>query len=177
MKVARGRAGRRKSGKATRFMPVDTKHARGRRTLRFTTLDAMLADAERLVASPNTKMLGNWPLGQLLTHLTLAMNSSIDGISARAPWFIRMLGPVIKWRVLSHGMSAGFKLPKQVEADSFPAAASSRDALEEFRSAVGRVQREKMTAIHPVMGRVTHEEWMQFHLRHAEMHLSFAVPQ
>ena len=65
-------------------MPVDTKHVSARRKLRFTSLDAMLAEAERLVASPYTRTLGNWPLDRLLTHLTLAMNSSIDGISARA---------------------------------------------------------------------------------------------
>jgi hypothetical protein len=156
-------------------MPVDTKLVQGRRTLRFTSLDAMLADAEQLVASPHTKTLGNWPLSQLLTHLALAMNSSIDGISARAPWFIRMLAPAIKRRILARGMSPGFKLPARVETEFFPEAASSQEALETFRSAVGRVRGEKMTAIHPVLGRVTHDEWMQLHLRHAELHLSFAA--
>jgi hypothetical protein len=143
--------------------------------LRFDSLDAMLADAERLVASSDTKMLGNWPLDRLLTHLTLAMNSSIDGISARAPWFIRLVGPAIKRRVLTRGMSPGFKLPKRVETRFFPTATSAGDALEKFRSAVGRVRQEKMTAIHPVFGRITHDEWLQLHLRHAEMHLSFAT--
>jgi hypothetical protein len=33
-----------------------------------------------------------------------------------------------------------------------------------------------MTARHPVLGKLTHEEWTQLHLRHAELHLSFAVP-
>jgi hypothetical protein len=164
------------SRKAITFMPVDTRHVPGRRQLHFTSLEAMLADAERMVMAPNTKTLGNWPLEQLLTHLTLAMNSSIDGISARAPWFIRLLGPAIKRRVLTRGMSPGFKLPKQVESRFFPAATSAGDALEEFRSAVGRVRQEKMTAIHPVFGRITHDEWLRLHLRHAEMHLSFAVP-
>lgn len=157
-------------------MPVDTKHVSGRRPLRCASLDAMLADAERLVASSNVRMLGNWPLAQLLAHLTLTMNSSIDGISARAPWFIRLLGPAIKRRVLTRGMSAGFKLPKTVESRFFPAASSARDALEKFRAAVSRVREEQMTAIHPVFGRITHDEWLQFHLRHAEMHLSFAIP-
>ncbi len=135
----------------------------------------MLAEAERLVDSPNTRTLGNWPLGQLLTHLTLAMNSSIDGISARAPWFIRLIGPAIKRRVLSRGMSPGFNLPKTVETEFFPATASSREALEKFRAAVGRVRRERMTAAHPVFGRITHDEWLQLHLRHAELHLGFAT--
>jgi len=157
-------------------MPIDTRRVQGRRPLRFTSLDAMLADAERLVASPNTKMLGNWPLGQILTHLTLAIHSSIDGISARAPWFIRLVGPWIKKRILQRGMSPGFKLPRTVERSFFPPSASARDALEKLRIAAGRLQSEKMTAIHPVLGKLTHEEWLELHLRHAEMHLSFAVP-
>jgi hypothetical protein len=138
-------------------------------------MDDVVADAERLVASPHTKMLGNWPLGQLLTHLTLAMNSSIDGISAKAPFLFRMLGPVIKWRILSHGMSAGFKLPKKVEDGFFPVA-SPQEALEKLRSAANRLRTEKMTSPHPVFGKLTHEEWLRLHLRHAELHLSFAVP-
>jgi hypothetical protein len=158
-------------------MPVNTKRVQGRRQLHFASLDAVLADAERLVASPNTKTLGNWPLDQLLAHLTLAVNSSIDGISARAPWFIRLLGPAIKRRVLTRGMSPGFKLPTSAEAEFFPAAISAADALEKFRAAVGRLRDEKMTAVHPVFGHITHDEWTQLHLRHAEMHLSFVVPQ
>jgi Protein of unknown function (DUF1569) len=156
-------------------MPVDTKHVPGRRKLHFASLDAMLAEAERLVASPQTKMLGNWPLSQLLVHLTLAMNSSIDGISARAPWFIRLLGPVIKRRVLARGMSPGFKLPASAEAEFFPPAGSTSDALEKFRAAVDRVKRERMTAVHPIMGRITHDEWLALHLRHAELHFGFAT--
>lgn len=157
-------------------MPVETKTVPGRRNLHFQSINEAVSDAEMLVASPNTKMLGNWPLGQLLTHLTLAMNSSIDGISAKAPWFVRLAGPLIKGRILKRGMSAGFKLPQKVEKDFFPAVASPQEAMEKFRAAANRIQTEKMTSPHPVFGKITHEEWMQLHLRHAELHLSFAVP-
>jgi hypothetical protein len=110
--------------------PINTKAVEGRRTLRFNALDEVVADAERLVASPNTKMLGNWPLGPLLMHLATAINGSIDGISAKAPWFIRLAAPLFKPRLLTKGMSPGFQLPKQVEPDFFPAADSPQEALE-----------------------------------------------
>jgi hypothetical protein len=32
-----------------------------------------------------------------------------------------------------------------------------------------------MTARHPVLGKLTHDQWKQIHLRHAELHLSFAA--
>lgn len=156
-------------------MPVDTKRVQGRRKLHFQSLDEVVADAEMLVASPHTKMLGNWPLGQILTHQALAINGSIDGVLAKAPLLFRMLGPFIKRRIFKHGMSAGFQLPKQVEASFFPVA-SPQEGLEKLQAAVARLRTERMTSRHPVMGKITHDEWLKLHLRHAELHLSFADP-
>lgn len=158
-----------------RQITVDTKTVQGRRTLHFASLDEVVADAENLVASPDTTMLGNWPLDQLLTHLATAINGSIDGMPARAPWFIRLAAPLLKGYVLKRGMQAGFKLPKEAEPRFFPSAGSKEAALDMLRRAAARVQNERMTAPHPAFGRMTNEEWMKIHLRHAELHLSFAV--
>jgi hypothetical protein len=157
-------------------MTVDTKTVQGRRELTFESLDEVVVDAEKLVASPSTKMLGNWPLSQLLTHLATAINGSIDGTSAKAPWLIRLVGPLLRGRFLRNEMSPGFKLPKDVEVGFFPAVGSPQEALERLRVAVGRLKTEKMMTRHPVLGKLIHEEWTRLHLRHAELHLSFAVP-
>lgn len=158
-------------------MSVDTKTVQGRRELRFTSFDDVIADAEKLVSSPNTKLLGNWPLSQLLTHLALAINKSIDGISFKVPWYTRLFGFFIKGHILSHGMPPGFKLPKENEPGAFPVASSPEEALDALRKAVCRLRSENMTARHPVFGNLTHEEWTRFHLHHAELHLSFIVYQ
>jgi hypothetical protein len=155
--------------------PVDTKTVRGRRELHFASLDEVVADAEKLVSSPTTRMLGNWLLGRLLTHLAMAMNRSIDGISLKAPWHMRLFGRFMKRRALERGLPAGFKLPKDTEVAAYPMVASPQEALAILRQAVGRLRNEKATALHPLFGRLTHEEWTQLHLRHAELHLSFAV--
>ena len=154
---------------------INSKSIRDRRSLRFSCLNDVIADAERLVASPNPRTLGNWPLDQLLTHLAIGINGSLDGISGKAPLFIRLVGPLIKRRVFQHGLSPGFRLPKKLEAVAFPAGASPQQALEQLRAAVQRTDIETMTVIHPVFDRLTHDEWLQFHLRHAELHLSFAI--
>lgn len=159
-----------------RSTTVDTKTAAARRTLHFDSLDELLADAERLVASPDTRTLGNWPLSQLLTHLAKAIHGSIDGIDARVPWYVRMFGPFIKLRVLRQGMQAGFQLPKSAVAKAFPVAESPQHALGELRAALDRARTKRMTARHPVFGNLTHDEWTRFHLRHAELHLSFVIP-
>lgn len=157
-------------------MTVDYKAVAVRRALRFQTLDDVAADAESLVASPGTKMLGNWSLSHLLMHLTTAINGSLDGISARAPWYVRLAAPLIKRRILSKGMQPGFKLPKKLEPEFFPTAESPQEALAALRAAIARTRCERMTARHPIFGQLTHDEWTQLHLRHAELHLSFAVP-
>lgn len=159
---------------ARQALPIDTKKVQGRRVLHFNSLDDVVADAERLVASPNTRMLGNWPLPQLLTHLTTAVNGSLDGISARAPWYVRLAAPLFKQRLLTRGMSPGFRLPREVEPAFFPAAVSPQGALESLRAAIGRTKNERMSARHPVLGKLSHDDWTRLHLRHAELHLSFA---
>jgi hypothetical protein len=163
-------------GKAKPARKVDPTTVQGRRELTFRSFDEVLADAEQLVGSPHTRTLGNWPLSQLLTHLATAINLSLDGISARFPFYVRIFGLFLKRRVLKKGLSPGIKLPPEREARAFPIAGSPREALETLRTAVGRLRTERMTARHPIFGKITHEEWTQFHLRHAELHLSFAVP-
>jgi hypothetical protein len=148
-----------------------------RRRLRFESFDDVLDDAERLVASANTTTLGKWPLDVLLGHLAVGVDSSIDGIPGKAPWLIRVGGRFIKRRVLSHGMSPGFKLPKKLEAVAFPSYGSPTAAFLKLRRAIERTKAETMQACHPVFGQLTHDEWRQFHLRHAELHLSFALAE
>lgn len=155
---------------------INTKSVPARRALRFQSLDDVAADAERLVSSPDTRMLGNWSLSHLLTHLAKAINSSIDGISVRAPWYIRLAAPLFKRRILTKGMRPGFKLPKNVEPSFFPVAESPHEALAVLRAAIDRARAERITARHPILGHLTHDEWTQLHLRHAELHLSFALP-
>ena len=121
-------------------------------------------------------MLGNWPLGQLLTHLTRAVNNSIDGTSTKAPWLLRIVGPVIKGRLLKKGCPPVSSCPRTSKRASFPPRFQPQEALDGLRTAVGRLQREKMTARHPILGKLTHEEWTRLHLLHAELHPSFAVP-
>jgi len=157
-------------------MPVNTKAVQGRRDLKFGSLDELVADAEQLVASPKTRVLGNWPLSQPLTHLTTAINGSIDGIPVKAPWYFRLVARLMKGRILRNKLSPGLRLPKTAEAVFYSAVSSPQVALEGLRAAVNRTHTEKMIAPHPVLGKLTHDEWTQMHLRHAELHLSFAIP-
>ena len=101
---------------------IDTARVTGRRQLTFNTLADVLADVEMLAHAKQIRHLGNWPPGQVLDHLARVMHGSIDGFPQRPPRVIRFfLRLLFKKRFLTRPMSAGFNLPKHMEADMVPA--------------------------------------------------------
>jgi Protein of unknown function (DUF1569) len=156
-------------------MPIDTSKVQGRRELHFETIEDILADVERLNLG-KVKTLGNWSGGQILKHLAIVMNDCIDGAAFRLAWPIRMLGRVMKKRILTKGMTPGFQLKRQAAGALVPPALSWEEGLNIFRTAVHRLQTESKRAPSPFLGEMTREEWNQLHCRHAELHLSFLVP-
>ena len=156
-------------------MSVNTGKVAGRREVVYESLDDLLMDAENLVAGKNVKMLGNWSLGQMLAHLAAALHMSIDGTDHRPPWFIRLLGPFLKRRVLRK-MSAGFQLPKPVAEKLIPATpVAPEEGLRLLQEAVKRFRSDTSRQPHNVFGKLTGAEWHQLHLRHSELHMSFAT--
>jgi hypothetical protein len=73
-------------------------------------------------------------------------------------------------------MSPGFKLPKSQEALLPANSQPVEEAIENLRKAVARFEREEPTAEHPALGKLTPSEWVQLHLRHCELHMSFVKP-
>lgn len=154
---------------------IDTARVSGRRTVSYATLDEFIRDA-KAVAAGGHRTLGNWSYGQILGHLGYAMKSSLDGFPFQAPWFARVLiAPLLKNSALTKPLKAGFKLPKNAEADLPPDTITVEEALAECQQAVERLATESPTAKHPFFGKLATEEWMALHIRHAELHMSFVV--
>ena len=156
-------------------MTVVTKNVKTRRTIRFNTLDELLDDARQLVSS-EVKLHGNWTVAQMLKHLAIAFTGSIDGISFAPPWFVKVMARLfMKRRFIEKSVPAGFTIPDKHRAELVPSESTdAQEALAELEAAVSRLKNESHRVEHPVLGVLTTEEWTQFHLRHAEMHLSFA---
>lgn len=148
-----------------------------RRTVRYSTLDEFLTDAEEIISRPH-RTVGEWTTGQILEHLARTMNASIDGFGVKAPWLIRVtIGAYLKNSALIRPMKPGVKLPKKA-ARFIPAPdVNEEEALAACRSAVDRFDNEDPVAPHPMFGAMAREEWIQLHLRHSEMHMSFIVPE
>lgn len=152
----------------------DKTNSAKRRTLRFSTLPEIVRDAEMLL--PNHVTVGDWSFGQICEHLAKTMNGSIDGLDFQAPWFARwFIAPLMKKSLLTKPMSAGFRLPPNARPILPGDSVSAESGLQQLKAAVERLQQEAPRASHPFLGRLTSEEWIQLHLRHAELHLSFIV--
>jgi hypothetical protein len=137
-------------------------------------LDELLADAEQVAAGPY-KTLGNWTYGQILTHLTEAMRSTMDGFAFRAPLPMRVIVRLfMKKKFLSKPLPSGFKIPKRFPQ---PDDVSIDVALGKMRAVIERLKTTEERAFHPFLGKIPKEESDEFQLRHAELHMSFVVPE
>lgn len=158
-------------------LAVKTTKVQGRRRLNFRSFDELLEDAERVAAGP-VKVLGNWSPGQNFKHLATTCHASIDGYPMTFPWYMRAVGYLIRKPLLSSmQMPAGISIPSKEAASLIPAPISSEEGLAELRAAITRLQKEPRRARHPMLGAFTREQWDQLHLKHANLHLSFLVPE
>src|SRR4051812_7036126 len=96
-----------------------------RRRLKFTSLTEVMPDLQRLLTGHVTA--GQWSLGVICYHLRLAIELSMDGFPAYAPWlFRRTLGPVGKGMVLGLG-----RIPRGVPAPGWRVPAEPMDPKRE----------------------------------------------
>lgn len=159
-------------------MAVDTKKVSGRRRLRFNSIDEVWAEAETLAAAPQVMCLGNWSVGQTLKHLGVAMEGSINGTGFKVPLWLRIIGRIYVKRLLLDGpFPTGFQVPQSAAKRLVaPDTTTPAEGLAALRHGIHRLRSETARTSHPVAGPLSIEEWDRFHLRHAEMHLSFLVP-
>jgi hypothetical protein len=143
----------------------------------FDSYADLLAEARLLADTPH-HTLGNWSLAQILEHLARACAFAVDGTEMRPPWFVRWIARTfLKQRLLTKTLPAGFKVPNK-HTDSLVADSTTdvAAALSHLEQQIRRCQEAEQLQPNPVLGQLTRQQWEQFNLRHAEMHLSFVVP-
>ncbi len=161
---------------------VDTKSA-NRRSLRFESLDEVVADIDAIEASIKAGTLsssGNWSAGEVCDHLRKFFEFAIDGFPSKAPapmrWIARL---ILKKRATSSDepFPAGFKLPKSASALFPTPGLDDATSINALRTQIGRVQSgAEFTQPSPLLGPLTHDEWMVMQLKHFSLHLSFLHP-
>jgi hypothetical protein len=160
---------------------IDTKKVKDRRRLRFENFDEAIHDAESLAGADRIGKLratGNWTLGQALGHVAFWARAQFDGYppTPRMPLPLRLLIPLMKNHFLNKGLPTGARIPG-VPGGTFGIEPMETDrGLAELRTAFERMSRETPAKPNPVMGKLSHDEWIKLNLRHAELHQSFFHP-
>lgn len=151
-------------------MSINTGKVTGRRNLRYRSYDDLLADVESLARKPICT-LGNWSQPQIYKHLAMSLDSCIDGTGFALPAPMRWIMSILMKKKFLHGvLPPGYKAP----ASFVPSEQTTlEDASLGLKRAIQRVKTNESRAIHPAFGRLSTQEWDQFNLRHAEMHMSF----
>ena len=158
--------------------PIRTCDVTGRRPLHFNTIDDALADVERLAAAEKQgrlKRLGNWTFGQILGHLASWARYSYDGVPIKVPFFIRWVVRPLKRRAISKPMPAGRSIPRVPGGTVGTDNLSTDEGLARFRESFTRLKDECPGRPHLLFGKLTHDQWINLNLRHAELHLSFVT--
>ncbi len=162
--------------------PINTRSVRDRRQLSFCTLADLRREIDRIAEADRAGRLrcaGNWTAGQAFGHLATWINFALDGYppDLRPPLLVKLLLRTQKKRFLRGPLPRGVRLPK-VEGGTLGAEPLPLDeGLARLRNAIDRLERTAPTVPNPIFGPMTHDEWIQGHLRHAELHLGCLHPE
>jgi hypothetical protein len=157
---------------------IHTKRLKDRRRLRFENFEDVLRDAESLAAAERAGTLrasGNWKLGKALGHLAFWADAAFDGYPdlPRPSWLMRKLMPLFRRYVCFKRMPAGFSF-RGVEGGTFGVKEMpTEEGLDRLRRAYNRLATQTPPVNDQSFGQMTRDELLGFHLRHAELHLSF----
>lgn len=141
----------------------------------------MWAEVERIAVAEKAGTLrttGNWTAGQVLNHCAIWVGYTVNGFppELRPPWFVKIIGKMMKNRYLKGGLPKGARIPK------IPGGTMGIDDMEfdaakaKLRSAWDRLLVAKTTHPSPLFGPLAREDWIKGHLRHSELHLGFLHP-
>lgn len=159
---------------------INTAKVSDRRRPRFTTVDELLADVDRIVAAERAGTLrrtGNWTAGQVFGHLATWINYAYEGFPFRPPWFIRWILRKKKAVYLRDGMPAGVRIPKVQNGTFGTEELSTDEGAARLRRALLRLKSGEPAKFEsPAFGTMSQEERTALNLRHAELHLSFLHP-
>ncbi len=164
--------------------PVKTKSVQNRREVHYANYDELLSDI-RTLSEQGVDHLGNWTLGQIVGHLAKTFSVQVEGTDFKPPWYFGLplrlssrVRLILKNRMLTKPLDSGFQIPKRFRKNLVAEAdIDEQEAIAQLHAVVQRCNEENKVHLHAWLGKLTREEWTQFNLRHAELHMSFVVPK
>src|SRR5581483_5857332 len=150
---------------------IDTGKVKDRRTLHFASLDEALSDADTLAAAEREgklRTLGNWSLGQSFNHLSSWVDYSFEGAPLKIPLIVRWMLRPMKKRFIYTPMKPGGNIPRVPGGTLAIDAVPLDEGLTHLHRAFDRLKNDSPAIPHMLFGPLTHDEWINQHLRHAE---------
>ena len=153
--------------------------AERRLDLRFSSLSDACADV-RALREGGYELTGNWSLAQILDHLNRSLAMTFDGADFGPPAVLR---PMIRM-IMMPMVRRGAPIKMRATAPG-PVKPSSVDELDEqacadrFYELADRMMAADASFVqpHPMMGKLSREQWLAMQTWHCAHHLSFAVPK
>lgn len=155
--------------------------AQQRRSLRFETVGELLAEIDRIEAAARPggtgiRVSGNWSAGQIMQHLAKTIGASYQGFDLRLALPVRLFGRLARRYFLSRTLPPGVSNPLAAPGGRLApdAVVWTDDGARMLREHLSRIASgDPMTAASPIFGRLSHQDWVRLHLRHAELHMGF----
>lgn len=152
------------------------------RNLRFNTIADLSRELDALESAHNNNALvstGNWSPGENLQHVARFFKAAFDGFGFMAPAPARFLFRLLlKPIALKHTLRGGLKIPAKARPVLEPdPGVPFEQGLADLRAQLARINNgEKMQAPSPILGPLSHDEWISLQLRHAELHFAKLLP-
>lgn len=153
-----------------------TNKVKDRRQLRFGRLHELVDDVEQFEG--HVRGIGNWSPGQIVGHVARLIECSLDGFEEpNASILVRGILKMMRSSMLNKPMKPGVKLPGKFSFLTPDPDITWEQAVDQLKKVVLRIETgQQMLHRSPILGFLEHEEWIQLHCRHAEMHFSFLLP-
>lgn len=146
----------------------------------FHSIAELSADLDKIEAAHQAGTLstdGGWTVGQNLMHCGILMKNAYDGFEMNAPAPVRMLCSLFLKPIATKPtsqMKPGFKLPKKAKELLPEDSITFEEGLAMMRSQIARIESgEQFSRPSPLLGKMTHEKWINLHLNHCRMHFGY----
>ena len=128
-----------------------------------------------MIREDNHETLGTWSAAQNFAHLAGAFEGSMQQLPAGYPKIVRLIVRPFRAIITKYRFPPFLPIPAAIKHRLEPPEDVLFDeqksrlltSIREFSS------KESEHPPHPVLGKLTREEWLGFHLRHSSHHLSF----
>ena len=143
-----------------------------RRGLRFSSVDEMIADTERLRAGPYDRA-GQWDLAMILDHLAKSMGAPFNAGTKNLPWPTAPVARFVMHWFARREVYPEIKFPAPNSIQPVPGMALE-PVYAEFLRTARQVQNASGEMINwPPIGAVPLEDFRKIQLLHGAHHLSF----